>query len=125
LFGALLLLTSVALQAQEEPARFLLEMITVEGPREAAGRIIEAETLLRAGQSYTEADLGQAVARVQRLPFVLDADFSLRKGSALGSQRTGPAGTRGSGRRTAVPRTRGSNRQVAPSISNEMPQKNS
>lgn len=85
LLGALLLLVPLGLQAQEEPARFLLEKITVEGAREAAGRIIEAETLLREGETYTEEELGQAVARVQRLPFVLDADFSLHKGSTRGA----------------------------------------
>jgi hypothetical protein len=85
LLGVLLLLAPLGLQAQEETARFLLEKITVEGAREAAGRIIEAETLLREGETYTEAELGQAVARVHRLPFVLDADFSLHKGSTRGA----------------------------------------
>jgi hypothetical protein len=85
LLGAFLLLTSLALRAQEEPARFLLEKITVEGPREAAGRIVRAETLLEEGGTYSEAELGQAVARVHRLPFVLDADFSLHKGSRRGA----------------------------------------
>lgn len=85
LITAVLLLAPWALQAQEEPARFLLERVTVAGAREAAGRIIEAETLLREGESYSEEDLAQAVARVHRLPFVLDADFSLRKGSARGA----------------------------------------
>lgn len=85
LLGALLLLISLAMRAQEEPVRFLLERITVEGPREAAGRIIRAETLLEPGGTYTEAELGQAVARVHRLPFVLDADFSLHKGSTRGA----------------------------------------
>lgn len=85
LLWALLLLASLGLQAQEEPARFLLEKITVEGTREAAGRIVEAETLLREGGTYSEAELGLAVARVHRLPFVLDADFSLQKGSTRGA----------------------------------------
>lgn len=85
LFGVFFLLTSLAVQAQEEPARFLLEKITVEGTREAAGRIVKAETLLEEGGTYSEAELGQAVARVHRLPFVLDADFSLQKGSTRGS----------------------------------------
>lgn len=85
LLGVFLLLISLALWAQEEPARFLLERITVEGPREAAGRIIRAETLLEEGGTYTEAELGQAVARIQRIPFVLDAEFSLRKGSTRGA----------------------------------------
>jgi hypothetical protein len=85
LLGAILLLTALAAGAQEEPPRFLLEKITVEGVREAAVRIVKAETLLRAGESYSEAELGQAVARVHRLPFVLDADFSLHKGSTRGA----------------------------------------
>jgi len=85
LFGAFLLLAALASRAQEEAPRFLLEKITVEGPREAAGRIIRAETLLREGESYSEAELAQAVARVHRLPFVLDSNFSLRKGSTRGA----------------------------------------
>lgn len=85
LLGAIFLLMALAARAQEEPPRFLLEKVTVEGAREAAGRIVEAETRLRAGESYTEAELGQAVARVHRLPFVLDADFSLHKGSTRGA----------------------------------------
>lgn len=85
LLAALLLLAALAVRAQEEPPRFLLERITVAGAREAAGRIVEAETLLHPGASYTEAELGQAVSRVHRLPFVLDANFSLRKGSTRGA----------------------------------------
>lgn len=74
--------------AQEErlePARFLIETITVEGPKEAAANIVRAETLLQEGRSYTEADLRQAINRVQRLPFVLYATFALRKGSERGA----------------------------------------
>lgn len=69
----------------QEPARFLIEKITVEGPKAAAVNIVRAETLLRAGESYTEDQLRQAVYRVHRLPFVLDASFSLRKGSRRGA----------------------------------------
>ena len=68
-----------------EPARFLIERITVEGPKEAAANIVRAETLLRAGELYTEDQLRQAVYRVRRIPFVLDATFSLRKGSRRGA----------------------------------------
>ena len=87
----LLLLAAAAAGAQDpapppgEPARFLIERITVEGPKEAAANIVRAETLLREGETYTEAELRQAVYRVQRLPFVLDAGFSLRKGSQRGA----------------------------------------
>lgn len=68
-----------------EPARFLIETITVETTRKAAAGIIESETLLQEGGTYSEDDLRQAVFRVHRLPFVLGADFSLRKGSERGS----------------------------------------
>jgi hypothetical protein len=82
---AFLLLAAPPARALEEPARFLIEKITVEGPKEAAANIVRAETLLREGGTYTEAELRQAIYRVQRLPFVLYASFSLRKGSQRGS----------------------------------------
>lgn len=86
---ALLLLAALPAAAQEEPppetARFLIETVTVEGPKEAAANIVKAETLLRPGESYTEEQLRLAVYRVHRLPFVLDASFALRKGSRRGA----------------------------------------
>jgi hypothetical protein len=85
---ALLLLAALPLRSEEPPpetARFLIETITVEGPKEAAINIIRAETLLRPGEAYTEDQLRQAVYRVHRLPFVLDASFALRKGSRRGA----------------------------------------
>lgn len=90
LFRFLLLAScAAAVQAQEpaavEPARFRIETITVETPREKAAAIIAAETLLEQGGTYTEDDLRSAVARVHRLPFVLDATFSLRRGSERGA----------------------------------------
>ncbi|HEV8580933.1 MAG TPA: hypothetical protein VGX68_17845 [Thermoanaerobaculia bacterium] len=85
----LLLLAVLPARAQEqtllEPARFLIEKITVAGPKEAAANIVQSETLLREGETYTEDQLRQAVYRVHRLPFVLDASFSLRKGSQRGA----------------------------------------
>jgi hypothetical protein len=88
---ALLLLAALPVRGQDEPidpresARFLIEKITVEGPKEAAANIVRAETLLRAGEVYSEDQLRQAVYRVHRLPFVLDASFALRKGSRRGA----------------------------------------
>jgi hypothetical protein len=67
------------------PARFLIEAVAVEGAKETLARIVAAETLLDEGGTYTEADLRQAVARVHRLPFVVDATFALRKGSERGA----------------------------------------
>ena len=92
LAGALMVLWPLAASADlpeeppaVEPARFLIETITVETPKRTAAGIIEAETLLDEGGTYTEDDLRQAVARIHRLPFVLDASFSLRKGSERGN----------------------------------------
>lgn len=86
---ALLVLAALPAAAQEEPppetARFLIETITVEGPKEAAANIVKAETLLRPGESYTERELRLAVYRIHRLPFVFDASFALRKGSRRGA----------------------------------------
>ncbi len=87
----LLLLAASPLLAQgeiteaQDPARFLIETITVVGPKEAAATIVRAETLLEEGKTYTEDQLRQAVYRVHRLPFVLDASFALRKGSERGA----------------------------------------
>ncbi|HWN41700.1 MAG TPA: hypothetical protein VNW71_05730 [Thermoanaerobaculia bacterium] len=92
LAGAFMLLWALAASAAipeeplaVEPASFRIETITVESTREAAAGIIEAETLLKEGGTYDEDDLRQAVSRVHRLPFVLGADFSLRKGSERGA----------------------------------------
>src|SRR6185436_3237068 len=89
---SLLLLASLPLRAQgeipeapQEPARFLIETIHVVGPSEAAANIVLAETLLEKGKTYTEDQLRQAIYRVHRLPFVLDASFALRKGSERGA----------------------------------------
>ncbi|HKV06720.1 MAG TPA: BamA/TamA family outer membrane protein [Thermoanaerobaculia bacterium] len=72
--------------AAQEPERFLIETITVSGVgREAARGIIVAESLLREGESYSEDELRKAVYRVKRLPFVVEADFSLKKGSERGA----------------------------------------
>jgi hypothetical protein len=80
-----ILLSALPAWSQEEPARFLIERITVAGTKEAAANIVRSETLLRAGESYSEGQLRQAIYRVHRLPFVLDASFALRKGSRRGA----------------------------------------
>ncbi|HEX3532136.1 MAG TPA: hypothetical protein VH988_34180 [Thermoanaerobaculia bacterium] len=78
-------LAAAPLRAQEPP-RFLIESIVVEGVSRAAGRqIVADESLLKPGQTYTEPQLRQAVYRIKRLPFVVDAEFSLRKGSERGA----------------------------------------
>ncbi|HEX2225308.1 MAG TPA: hypothetical protein VHN15_14000 [Thermoanaerobaculia bacterium] len=73
-------------QEGEPAARFLIEKITIEGlQRRSARAIVAAETRLREGETYTEAALRQAIYRVKRLPFVLDAEMSLRRGSERGA----------------------------------------
>lgn len=83
--AALGLLVAASAMAQE-PERFLIETITVSGVgREAARGIVVAESLLEEGESYSEDELRKAVYRVKRLPFVVEADFSLKKGSERGA----------------------------------------
>lgn len=90
LAAVLLLAGGFQAAAQEPPSsdaaepRFLIEAITVEDAKHISSEIIVAESLLAAGESYTEEELRQAVHRIVRLPFILDAEFSLRKGSERG-----------------------------------------
>ncbi|MCB1032639.1 MAG: BamA/TamA family outer membrane protein [Acidobacteria bacterium] len=79
------LLTPASASAQAPnplgPAEFYLESFAVEGLKAVSEELILSESLLQAGRTYTEGQLKDAVHRIQRLPFVLDARFSLRKGS--------------------------------------------
>jgi hypothetical protein len=68
----------------QEAALFPIESILVEGASSSAGRIVVGESRLEEGSTYSEADLRDAVARIQRLPFVLSTDFRLGKGSSPG-----------------------------------------
>ncbi len=85
----LLILLGMALPAAAQtpdPPRFLLESIVVEGvQRDAVREIVAAESLLQPGREYSEQELREAVYRIKRLPFVLDAEFALRKGGERGS----------------------------------------
>jgi hypothetical protein len=86
--GLLLFLFTLAPRgaAAQEPPKLLIETIVVQGVSRAAGRqIVTEESLLKPGQAYLEQELRQAVYRVKRLPFVVDAEFSLRKGSERGA----------------------------------------
>ncbi len=73
-----------ALAAASASPRFYLERVAVEGIRRASPDVVVSESRLETGIAYTEAELRQAVYRVGRLPFVLDADFSLARGSERG-----------------------------------------
>lgn len=63
------------------PPSFFIESIAVEGVRRVSAELVTAESLLTPGRAYDEEELRLAAYRVQRLPFVLEARFSLRKGS--------------------------------------------
>src|SRR4051794_36154153 len=79
-FLPLLLLLSAPLRA-EEPVRFFVERIDVRNLRHAGREVIVSEARLHEGGAYSEAELREANDRIERLPFVLDAQFSLEKGS--------------------------------------------
>jgi hypothetical protein len=74
-------LAALLAHAQDEPL-FLLESITVEGVSPSAARIVIAESRIDEGKLAGEPELRDAMARIQRLPFVLSTDFRLAKGSA-------------------------------------------
>ena len=79
-------LAPAAAQEPAPPTEFLIERIVVEGlERETARRIVLSESLLHEGRTYTEPALRDAIYRVKRLSFVLDADMALRKGSERGA----------------------------------------
>jgi hypothetical protein len=66
------------------PTRFWIETITIEEPHRVSREILLSEARLEVSREYTEADLRQAIHRIRRLPFILDADFALRRGSGRG-----------------------------------------
>lgn len=66
------------------PPRFFIERIEVREAERVSPDVVIAESRLREGQEYTEADLRDAAARLSRLPFLLSSEFSLEKGSERG-----------------------------------------
>lgn len=73
-----------AIAQEPAPARFLIERIEVRNANRVSEDLVIAETLLRAGAEYSEAELGAASARLSRLPFLVSADFALERGSDRG-----------------------------------------
>ena len=57
-----------------------IERIEVRGAQRVPVRIIAAETLLREGKEYSEDEVRNAVARLNRLPFLASADYALQNG---------------------------------------------
>jgi hypothetical protein len=79
------LFAAAPLAAQDAvPPRFFIERIEVREARRVSKDVVIAESRLREGQEYAEADLRDASARLSRLPFLLSAEFSLEKGSERG-----------------------------------------
>jgi len=86
---ALVGLGSARARAQEGPAesspRPWIESVAVEGTRhESVRRIVTSEARLTAGRELSEQEIRDAVRRVKRLPFILDARPSLRRGTSPG-----------------------------------------
>ena len=73
----------LAEKVYEEPS-FFIERITVEGAQRVAPELILDESLLEGGRNYRESELGQALRRLNRLPFVLESSMALRRGSERG-----------------------------------------
>ena len=69
--------------APDDPSgpAFLIETIVVEKSEKFPPSIVISESLLETGKTYTESELRDAIHRIVRLPLILDADFSLRKGT--------------------------------------------
>jgi hypothetical protein len=84
IFVALLLACAAMGAAAEEPARFFIERVDVRNARRVSRDVIVAESRLRESRSYSEAELGEAAARLARAPYLLSADLALEKGSERG-----------------------------------------
>ena len=82
----LVLILTAPLFADEAvtPPHFFIEKIEVREAHRVSADVVVAESRLREGQEYTEAELRDASARLMRLPFLLSAEFSLEKGSERG-----------------------------------------
>lgn len=84
---AVLILSCIAVSAlAQDPAepRFFLERIEVRDAKRVSPDVVIYESRLRAGEAYSEADLSDAATRLNRLPFLLSAEFSLDKGAERG-----------------------------------------
>lgn len=66
------------------PLRFFIERIEVRNHNRVSPEVIVAESRLREGSEYSEADLRDASTRLARLPFLLSAEFALEKGTERG-----------------------------------------
>lgn len=79
-----LMLAASAFAQDAITPRFFIEKIEVREASRVGIGVIIAESRLREGQEYSEAELSDAAARLSRLPFLLSAEFSLERGSERG-----------------------------------------
>lgn len=79
----ILALAAPAVVAQDAP-RFFIEKIEVRNVKRVSSDVVIAESRLREGVEYSEAELRDAAARLTRLPFLLGAEFTLEKGTERG-----------------------------------------
>ena len=78
---AFLVLSVLALAVQAQAPSYLIEQVEVRGLRHASPEIVIDESRLLGGNEYAETELRAGVDRIRRLPFILDAELSLEKGS--------------------------------------------
>lgn len=84
---AVLLAATAAVPISAQDAvlpRFFIERIDVRDAKRVSKDVVIAESRLREGKEYSEAELRDASSRLARLPFLLSAEFSLEKGSERG-----------------------------------------
>jgi hypothetical protein len=84
LLCALALIAAFAAHAADSP--FVVERIDVRNATRVSPRLIAAESLLRAGHQYSDDDLRDAAARLNRLPFLAAAAVTTEPGSAAGQR---------------------------------------
>lgn len=81
---SLILILSLALTNIAAAQPYRLERVVVEGSR-VPESIVRAETRLIEERSYSDDDFRQAVDRVRRLPFVVDATYRVEPGLTAGT----------------------------------------
>ena len=75
-------LLTMPLAAQD--AALFIERIEVRNHKRVSPDVVIAESRLREGREYSEAELRDAATRLGRLPFLLSVEFSLEKGTERG-----------------------------------------
>lgn len=83
-FLLLLVIVAPSMSAAQSEPQFEIETITVEKAHKFSPDIVIAQSRLETGRAYTERELRDAIYRIVRLPLIIDAEFSLRKGSRRG-----------------------------------------